>query len=436
MTHGNWLVLENCHLDIKLTMRLCVEYQHAIDAEIVHDDFRLWCVTAPTPEFPIAVLRHAVKFTYNPPNNLKDRITNHGGYLSDEKYVRWTFALVTFHAILQERQTFDEGGWTRPYSFNDYLLREAIIYSKLLVKLADDTAAFDGVSYLVTECIYGGLVVDPIDRRLLRALFQHICCNSNELFFENGNIRIPAEPTTDKCTKAIESLSRRTMAADVGLHANSEFLKGFRRCDYILSIISQTQPLSSASESIDSEVDSVQIQSIDILKRLPNAMPLNANSDETFAFICRNETMRLNALLQCIRASLTELGQAIDGHIHMGNDLHRIYGSLKSNRIPFAWMPFIYRTSKTLAAFVHDLIARVEFFRQWHNDGAPVRFWFSAFFNPVALVTTIKTIYANTNGIDLADVCIQCVFSGENEHNESIAIEVSTLCRNDCNFNI
>lgn len=423
MTHGNWLVLENCHLDIGLSLRLCVEYQRAIDTENFHDEFRLWCVTAPTSDFPISVLRQAVKFACNPPNNLKERITRHANYLTDDQHLRWSIALVTFHAVLQERRTFGAIGWNRTYSFADHSLRQAITCFKELVKTVDDPTTFDGITYLVTECIYGGLVVDQFDRILLRALFQQICCNSTDTFFDNASICIPAELTTDNWTKAVDMMpTHETKATDVGLHANSEFERGFHQCDYILSTLAQ----SVHAEIENSTVDSVKILCDDILNRLPTLLPVSSGeSRETFELIRHREIKRFNLLLQCMRATLTELRQAIDGDIHMIENLHHIYRSLQANRIPSAWLPFMYRTLNSLATFVHDLIERVEFFRHWDSNRPPKIFWFAAFYNPEALVTGMQTTYAIANSIDLADVCVQCILPVENARIESILIEVS-----------
>lgn len=424
MAHGNWIVLENCHLDIDLTLRLCVQYQGSIDARNFHDEFRLWCVTAPSTDFPITVLRQAVKFTCNPPNNLKEIMSKHVAVLNDEKHLRWSFALVTFHAVMQERRTFGATGWSRPYAFNDYSLHQTLTCLRSLVKAVDDSSAFDGIAYLVTECFYGGLVVDHVDRRLLRSLFQQICCHSTTNFFECGSICIPAELTIDNCVKAIDVLSsqRQTAAVDVGLHANSEFERGVRECDYILSTLSLSAPVETA----DSSVDAVKMISNDILSRLPTPLPvISATPDDTYSLIRRYEATHLNGLLQCVQTTLTELNQAIDGHIHMIEDIHDIYRSLQSNRIPSAWLPFIYRTSKSLASFVPDLIARIEFFRRWHNDGPPERFWFAAFYNPEALVTGMRAMYAIAHRIDLADVRIQCNVSVQHAHNDAILIEVS-----------
>lgn len=426
ITHGNWIVLENCHLDRDLTLRICVEYQCAIDADNVHEDFRFCCVTAPTSEFPIVVLRQATKFTCNPPNNLKERVLRHVDQLNDDKHLRWNFALVTFHAVLQERKAFDATGWNRPYSFNDHLLRQTMTYLKSFIKIVDDSIAFDGIAYLVTECIYGGYVIDKVDRRLLRSLFQQICCDSTTTFFENASIHIPVEMMRNSCIEAIDTLSsHETSAADVGLHTNTEFERGSHQCDYILSTLAR----SASTETRILSADSVQHICDDILSCLPKSLPvICAYADNTFGLIRRYETMYFNELLQCMRATLTELHQAINGDIHMIDDLYQIYCSLQSNRIPSLWFPLMYRTSMSLAPFVQDLIRRVEFFRRWDNDSPSNRFWFAAFYNPEALVTGIKTMYAIDNDIDLNDVYVQCTVSIENAHKESILIEVSAQC--------
>lgn len=425
MTHGNFVVFENCHLDIKLTVRLCVDYQRAIDTESVHDDFRLWCVTAPTPDFPIVVLRQAVKFACNPPNNLKERISRHAVVLTDDKYLRFSVALVTLHAVLQERRAFGTNGWNCSYSFADHLLRQSFTCFKSLMKVGDDPTALNGVAYLVAECIHGGLVIDHLDRRVLRALFERICRGSATTHFEKSSICIPVELTTDNWTKTIDSLPpHKTRAVDVGLHANCEFERGSHQCEYILSTLAQFDP----PQADEAATDSTRFRCTDILDRLPSPLPVGSGSpDGPFDLIRRHEVMRFNRLLECVRTTLAELLRAIDGDIHMIDDLQRIYRSLQANRIPCAWLPFVYRTSKSLAAFVIDLIARVAYFGAWDNTTTPKKLWFPAFYNPAALVTGMQTKYAIANGIDLADVRVQCTVSMESIPGESISVEVSVF---------
>jgi hypothetical protein len=70
---GRWVVLENCHL-AGVWMR---DLQHIVeslpDAE-PHPEFRLWLTMAPSPDFPLPVLRVGVKMMDTSPRSIKAKM--------------------------------------------------------------------------------------------------------------------------------------------------------------------------------------------------------------------------------------------------------------------------------------------------------------------------------------------------------------------------
>lgn len=56
--HGQWLMLQNCHLLVKWLVHLEKALEKITEP---HEDFRLWLTTDPTEGFPIGILQKALK---------------------------------------------------------------------------------------------------------------------------------------------------------------------------------------------------------------------------------------------------------------------------------------------------------------------------------------------------------------------------------------
>lgn len=137
---GHWIVLQNCHVAsswMDNLERICIELA---DNENVHQDFRLWCTAYPCPDFPVFILQNSIKMTNEPPKRLKlnmkkcfksdplasdkfftDAFAGHNKL--ESLWFRGVFALVYFHAVVQERREFGPLGWNIPYEFNETDLR-------------------------------------------------------------------------------------------------------------------------------------------------------------------------------------------------------------------------------------------------------------------------------------------------------------------------
>jgi dynein heavy chain, axonemal len=132
---GNWVVLQNCHVaeswmgDLE---RLCMDPSLEATA---HQNYRLWITSYPSKMFPVAVLQNSVKMTNEAPKGLRlnmmrsfnsDPLVDDefmapppGGDNIDKIWYRGVFALVFFHAVVQERRDYGPLGWNIPYEFNE-----------------------------------------------------------------------------------------------------------------------------------------------------------------------------------------------------------------------------------------------------------------------------------------------------------------------------
>lgn len=146
----------------------------------------------------------------------------------------------------------------------------------------------------------------------------------------------------------------------------------------------------------------------DILKRLYlvgelKAPPPNKNP---FTIMLKREVKRFNGLLELIRQSLNDLKRGINGLAIADKYFNETLMEIANNKVPVIWHKQSYLTMKPLSSYIDDLSIRFEFFQEWSRLGAPNAFWFSAFYFPQALITTIKLCYAKHSAIDFDDVDI------------------------------
>ena len=91
------------------------------DSSSVHEDFRLWLTSMPSPVFPVLVLQNGIKLTNEPPKGVKanvkrtfnDMTPDHFASCArkPEAWAKLMFSLSFFHAVVQERRKFGPLGW-------------------------------------------------------------------------------------------------------------------------------------------------------------------------------------------------------------------------------------------------------------------------------------------------------------------------------------
>lgn len=134
--YGHWIVLQNCHVAISWMGELERISNDMTLLGQAHPDFRMWCTSYPSSVFPVSVLQNSVKMTNEPPKGLKanmlrsfssdplvrDKFFTNAFIFSpaaNKSWLRGVFALVYFHAVVQERREFGPLGWNIPYEFSE-----------------------------------------------------------------------------------------------------------------------------------------------------------------------------------------------------------------------------------------------------------------------------------------------------------------------------
>jgi len=98
---------------------------------------------------------------------------------------------------------------------------------------------------------------------------------------------------------------------------------------------------------------------------------------------------KFNRLLKVMKRTLIDIDLAINGFIVMSETLDEMYLKFTNNQVPNSWTKVGYLSMKPLSSWFKDMLLRVEFMRNWLENGNPMCYWFSAFFFPHGFMTGI-----------------------------------------------
>ncbi len=380
--NGTWVFLANCHLSISY-MSTLDKIIEGIAAEKPHPDFRLWLSSSPHPQFPISILQAGLKMTTEPPKGLKANMTRlFSSVLNESAFNRCTkpeiyrplvFSLCFFHSILLERKKFLTLGWNVICDFND---SDFDICENLTVVLLEEytDTPWDALKYLIAEANYGGRVTDDWDRRILRSYINHTFCpdavnTSQYLLSSLSTYFVPESVDMQGFKDYISSLPNSDKPEVFGQHPNADIASQIRESNNILSTLLSLQPQISSGGGLTREEKVLEMVA-DLQHRVPELIDYEATYvsvrlDMTpFNVVLLQEIKRYNDLLSKIRKSLVELQNGLKGIVVMTSELEETFGSIFEGKVPPTWST-TYSSLKPLAAWMRDLIQRIEHFSDW-----------------------------------------------------------------------
>ncbi|GBG29412.1 Dynein heavy chain 7, axonemal [Hondaea fermentalgiana] len=427
---GTWVVLQNCHLAVSWMSafeRIC----ELITTENTKPEFRMWCTSYPSADFPVSVLQNGVKMTNEPPKGLRANLI--GSYSSDPiadpdffessvapdkeaNFHMMLFGLAIFHALVQERRLFGPMGWNIPYEFTDADLSISAAQLAFFIEQFD-MVPFKALHYTAAECNYGGRVTDDKDRRCLHVILSRFyraeVLDAGFAISPSGAYTMPDPATCTSRDDFVEHIEKFPLVAEpevFGLHANATITKDRKETNDLFTsiLLTQADTNSAGAKSPDEVMDEV---AQDILSRLPETFNLELAQvrfpvrwDESLNTVLQQELVRYNRLTSVIRPSLVNLRKAVRGEMVMSAELERVGNSMFYGLVPGLWAGKSYPSLKPLGGYVTDLLRRLDMLGSWLENEPPAVFWISGFYFTQAFLTGCMQNYARKNQIAIDSV--------------------------------
>lgn len=412
--HGDWVMLQNCHLSISW-MPVLEQICEAFEPEKIHPEFRLWLTSMPSEHFPTAVLQNGVKITKEPPKGLRANLKNTYSKLDNaslkktpkpREFQQLLFGLAFYHAVVIERKKFGPLGWNIPYEFNDTDLDISAAQLELYIGIYTDIP-YKVLQQLTSVVNYGGRITDDKDMRtsdiIIADFFQPKILEPNYAFSKSGlyySIMPNADDPYQSYMDYIESFPLNADPEVFGMHSNANITCAITEADSSFAIILSLQPRVAAGVGMSRE-DQIIEMAKHIQASLAQPYDIEAISmmyptdyHQSMNTVLVQEAQRYNKLLKAMHSTLKELQRALKGLVVLSSELETMGNDMFDQKVPVPWTKKAYPSLKPLGPWNKDLLMRLDFMSQWITHGTPSSFWISGFFFPQGFLTAILQNFA------------------------------------------
>jgi dynein heavy chain, axonemal len=419
MENGSWALLQNCHLATSWMPQL-ERLTEGFGAGI-NPSFRLWLTSMPDPYFPVSILQNGVKMTNEPPKGMIANISRSITVYSNEFFERCKkpqelrrlmFGLCFFHAVIQERRKFGALGWNIPYEYTAGDLKCCIEQMHMFLSKYDEVP-YKVIRELSGQIHYGGRVTDDWDRRTLTTLLETFVTpdimRDGYSFSPSGTYQSIAPSDQAAYLAYVQTWPLNTPPEAFGLHENADITcarnETFDTLAAIVTLQGAQRKGKGGGKSPDEIVTDLAQNILDRVRKEFDialfAEKFETKYEDSMNTVVVQEAIRFNKLIEVLRMSLENIKLAVKGMVVMSKELERVYNFMFNNAVPEMWAEKAYPSMKPLAAWVTDLVTRLDMIDQWYQEGHPKAYWISGFYFPQAFLTGILQNYARQQQISI-----------------------------------
>ena len=417
---GGWILLQNCHLAISFMPKLEDEIEKLQNSPNLDPNFRLWLTSMSSNKFSINVLKSSIKITMEPPKGLKLNLQRQYENIPEEEleacskpdlFKSFFFGLCFFHAIVQDRRKFGPIGWNVKYDFTNEDLKVSRMQLKNFLEEYEDVP-YKVLNYLVAEINYGGRVTDDKDQRLIQTILLTYLCEDtlkyNEYPYSESKIYYCPKPgMKGDYLDFIKKLPLNTSPEVFGLHDNAEIITAQNDARLLLETLLLMQPRTSSGggktveQTVTETLDIIESQTPPIFDYEAIFEKFPTEYSESMNTVLIQEVIRYNVLLNLMKVNIKNLKMALSGRIVMDDELDRIVTSIYNNQVPVVWINNGFLSLKPLMSWLADLNERIDFFKDWYENGTPKCFCISRFSFPQAFLTGTLQNYARKHHCEI-----------------------------------
>lgn len=283
----------------------------------------------PTATFPLNLIQNSVKMTYENPIGLKANLLHsyQTGLLNtnfydicpkqDKLFKQMLYSLTFFDVVINERKNYETIGWNVAYEFD---VSDFIQSAKQLNMFLCDgkPTPFKTLHYIISECFYGGRIIEEYDKRLLKTILLD---TFNGKILENpthkiNSCKLPLRFEHRFILKFIEdNIPDESNCKVYGLHENSDFLFKLKNSNDLLNSMTIARGIETTNNLGKSDF---LLKLTEIIDKLPGPIDVDDTNfgftyDKSSNSVAASEMKMFNNLLKVIRKTCTELEQAIQG---------------------------------------------------------------------------------------------------------------------------
>jgi len=295
-----------------------------------------------------------------------------------------------------ERRKFGPLGFNISYGFTQ---GDCDVGKEQLFLLLEDydSIPFKVIRVLITDINYGGRVTDDWDRRYMTSMikvFQNPEMFDPEYKFSaSGAYKSVDANTIDDYLAEIDKFPNDASPEAFGFHENAEITCATDGANLMLTKILGLQPRTGAGAGKSRE-DIIDELAVDVSQRVEGPYDMEPVMkmypvlyEESMNTVLQQEIVRYNKLLAEMKRTLADIRKALVGQLVMTDELDAMGTAMFNQQVPSNWANKAYPSLKPLAAWVNDLLQRLEFLNKWIEEGTPITFWVSGFFFPQAFLT-------------------------------------------------